>query len=210
MDIDHHVTGGQFGSVRLLDAESASTAELVYDFLHALGVEPDAAMAQNLLCGVLTDTGGFRFPNTRPRTMEVGGALIADGASPTVIYEAVYESQSWAAQKLLGRAMERMEKSPDGKIVWTVVLREDFEALGATDKETDGISTALRAVRGSEIALLLRELPDGSLRVSLRAREPHDVAKVAARFGGGGHRLASGCTLNGPPEEAIQHLLATL
>jgi bifunctional oligoribonuclease and PAP phosphatase NrnA len=206
MDIDHHVTGGQFGDVRLLDAESASTAELVYDFLHALGIEPDAAIAQNLLCGVLTDTGGFRFPNTRPRTMEVGGALIAAGASPTDIYEAVYENQTWAAQKLLGRAMERMEKTPDGKIVWTAVLREDFEALGATDKETDGISTA----RGSEIALLLRELPDGHLRVSLRAREPHDVAKVAAQFGGGGHRLASGCTLSGPPEEAIQRLLATL
>ncbi|MGC4043791.1 MAG: bifunctional oligoribonuclease/PAP phosphatase NrnA [Armatimonas sp.] len=210
MDIDHHVTGGQFGHVRLLDAESASTAELVFDFLHALGVEPDHAMAQNLLCGVLTDTGGFRFPNTRPRTMEIGGALIAAGASPTEIYESVYENQSWAAQKLLGRAIDRMEKSAAGKIVWTVVLQEDFTEFGATDKETEGISTALRAVRGSDIAMLLREQPDGRLRVSLRAREPYDVATVAAKFGGGGHRLASGCTLDGPPQEAIQRLLAAL
>jgi phosphoesterase RecJ-like protein len=210
MDIDHHVTGGQFGQVRLLDAESASTAELVFDLLHALGVELDGAIAQNLLCGVLTDTGGFRFPATKKRTMEVGGALIEAGASPTDIYEAVYENQSWAAQKLLGRAMERMERSADGKVVWTCVLREDFAELNATDKETDGISTALRAVRGSEIALLLRELPAGSLRVSLRAREGHDVSIVAAQFGGGGHRLASGCTLPGPPEDAVKRLLAAI
>lgn len=210
MDIDHHVTGNQFGDVRLLDAESASTAELIFDFLHALGVELDAAMAQNLLCGVLTDTGGFRFPNTRPRTMEIGGALIAAGASPPQIYEAVYENQSWAAQKLLGRAMERMERSAAGKIVWTVVLQEDFAEFGAADKETEGISTALRAVRGSDIAMLLREQPDGRLRVSLRAREPYDVARVAAQFGGGGHRLASGCTLDGPPQEAVQRLLEAL
>lgn len=210
MDIDHHVTGGQFGDVRLLDAESASTAELVYDFLLALGVEPTPEIAQCLLTGTLTDTGGFRFPNTKPRTMAVGGALIAAGASPTEIYERVYESQSWAAQKLLGRALERMERSTDGKIVWTCVLRADFAELGATDKETDGISTSLRAVVGSEIAMLLRELPDGHLRVSLRAREGNDVASVAARFGGGGHRLAAGCTLDGPPEAAIAALLAAL
>ncbi len=210
MDIDHHVTGGQFGDVRLLDAESASTAELVFDFLHALGVEPTPEIAQNLLCGTLTDTGGFRYPSTRPRTMAVGGALIAAGASPTDIYESVYENQSWSAQKVLGRAMERMARTEDGKIVWTVVTRADFAELGATDKETDGISTALRAVGGSEIAILMREMPDGKLRVSLRAREPHDVSKVAALFGGGGHRLASGCTLGGPPDEAIKRLLAVL
>ena len=210
MDIDHHVTGGQFGDVRLLDAASASTAELVFDFLHALGVEITPEIAQNLLCGVLTDTGGFRFPSTTPRTMAVGGALIAAGASPSEVYERVYESQSWAAQKLLGRAMDRMERTADGKIVWTCVLQTDFQELGANDRETDGISTALRVVKGSEVAILLREMPGGALRVSLRAKAPWDVASVAARFGGGGHRLASGCTLPGPPEAAVAALLSAL
>jgi phosphoesterase RecJ-like protein len=210
MDIDHHVTGGQFGQVRLLDATSASTAELVYDLLLALGVELTPEIAQCLLCGVLTDTGSFRFSNTKPRTMAVGGALIAAGASPTVIYEQIYENASFGAQKLLGRAMDRMTRSADGKLVWSWVTQADFAEFDATDKDTDGIATALRAVRGSEVAVFLREMPTGKLRVSLRAKDPWDVAAVAAQFGGGGHRLASGCSLDGPPEAAVQALLAAL
>jgi bifunctional oligoribonuclease and PAP phosphatase NrnA len=210
MDIDHHVTGGQFGQVRLLDAMAASTAELVYDLLLALGVEPTPEIAQCLLCGVLTDTGSFRFANTKPRTMAVGGALIAAGASPTEIYESVYENASFGAQKLLGRAMDRMTRSDDGTLVWSWVTQADFAAFGATDKETDGIATALRAVRGAEVALFLREMPSGKLRVSLRAKEPWDVAAVAAQFGGGGHKLAAGCSLDGSPEVAIVALLAAL
>lgn len=210
MDIDHHVTGGQFGQVRLLDATSASTAELVYDLLLALGVEITPDIAQCLLCGVLTDTGSFRFSNTKPRTMAVGGALIAAGASPTVIYESVYENASFGAQKLLGRAMDRMARSTDGKLVWSWVIQSDFTEFDATDKDTDGIATALRAVRGAEVAMFLRQMPSGKLRVSLRAQEPWDVAAVAASFGGGGHKLASGCSLDGPPEAAIAALLAAL
>ncbi len=210
MDIDHHVTGGQFGQVRLLDATSASTAELVYDLLLALGVEITPEIAQCLLCGVLTDTGSFRFSNTKPRTMAVGGALIAAGASPTVIYESVYENASFGAQKLLGRAMDRMARSTDGKLVWSWVIQSDFTEFDATDKDTDGIATALRAVRGAEVALFLRQMPSGKLRVSLRAQEPWDVAAVAASFGGGGHKLASGCSLDGPPEAAIEALLSAL
>lgn len=210
MDIDHHVTGGQFGQVRLLDAATASTAELVYDLLLALGIELTPEIAQCLLCGVLTDTGSFRFSNTKPRTMAVGGALIALGASPTTIYESVYENASFGAQKLLGRAMDRMTRSADGKLVWSWVTQGDFAEFGATDKDTDGIATALRAVRGAEVALFLREMPSGKLRVSLRAKEPWDVASVAAQFGGGGHKLAAGCSLDGPPEVAIEALLVAL
>lgn len=210
MDIDHHVTGGQFGQVRLLDAATASTAELVYDLLLALGIELTPEIAQCLLCGVLTDTGSFRFSNTKPRTMAVGGALIALGASPTTIYESVYENASFGAQKLLGRAMDRMTRSADGKLVWSWVTQGDFAEFGATDKDTDGIATALRAVRGAEVALFLREMPSGKLRVSLRAKEPWDVASVAAQFGGGGHKLAAGCSLDGPPEAAVEALLAAL
>lgn len=210
MDIDHHVTGGQFGQVRLLDAEAASTAELVYDLLLALGVELTPEIAQCLLCGVLTDTGSFRFSNTKPRTMAVGGALIAQGASPTVIYEQVYENASFGAQKLLGRTMDRMARSDDGTVVWSWVTQADFTELAATDKDTDGVATALRAVRGSEVAIFMREMPTGKLRVSLRAKEPWDVASVAARFEGGGHKLASGCSLDGPPETALAALLAAL
>ena len=103
-----------------------------------------------------------------------------------------------------------MARSTDGKLVWSWVVQSDFTEFDATDKDTDGIATALRAVRGAEVALFLRQMPSGKLRVSLRAQEPWDVAAVAASFGGGGHKLASGCSLDGPPEAAIEALLSAL
>jgi phosphoesterase RecJ-like protein len=142
--------------------------------------------------------------------MALGGALVAAGANPDRIYEQVYERRSWAGQKLLGRALETMERSEDGAVVWTVVRREDFVRFGASDRDTEGIVGGLRVVDGSSVAVVLREMESGKLRASLRARGEWDVSKVAARFGGGGHRLAAGCSLDGPPEAAVAAVLAAL
>jgi len=210
MDIDHHVTAGRFGDIQLLDATVAATAELVFDLLAALGVELGPEIAENLHCGLLTDTGGFRFTNVSPRNMAIGAALVAGGANPDRIYENVYERRSWAGQKLLGRALETMRRSPDGRIVWTVVRRADFEEFGATDRDTEGIVGGLRVVEGSSVAVVFREMESGKLRVSLRARGDWDVSKVAARFGGGGHRLASGCSCDGPADAAVEAVLRAL
>jgi phosphoesterase RecJ-like protein len=210
IDVDHHVTPGAFGDIRLLDGTASATAEIVYDLLFALGVSLTPEMATCLLCGLMTDTGSFRFSNVTPRTLAIGAQLVQCGASPSDIGEAVFENRSWASQKLLGRALETMRQTPDGKIVWAVVRAKDFEQLGGTDAETEGIVSVVRSVRGAHVAALLREMPNGRLRVSLRARPPADVGTVAAQFGGGGHRLASGCSLDGPLEQAETILIAAL
>lgn len=210
MDIDHHVTAGQFGQIRLLDAHAAATGEIVYDLLLALGIEITRPMAENLLCALLTDTGSFRFMNVTPRTMAIAGAMIALGASPNRIAEAVFENKPFAAQKLLGRALDALQRTDDGRIVWSHITQEDFLAFDATDEDTDGIVNTVRAVRGAEVALFFREMASGRLRVSLRAKDPHDVSKVAARFGGGGHRLAAGCSLDGPLAQAEATLVAAV
>lgn len=210
LDIDHHVTSGAFGQIQLLDAHAAATAEIVYDVLLALGVPLTKPIAECLLCGLLTDTGSFRFMNVTPRTMALAGDMIALGASPDTIAESVFENKSWGGQKLLGRALQNMKKTDDGRIVWTHVSQADFAEFGATDADTEGVVSAIRTVRGTDAALFLREMPNGKLRVSLRARDPLDVSLVAARFGGGGHRLASGCTLSGPVEQAEAELVAAV
>lgn len=210
IDIDHHVTAGAFGQIRLLDAKAAATAEIVYDVLLDLGVPLTQPIAECLLCGLLTDTGSFRFNNVTPRTMALGGDMIALGASPNTIAEWAFENKSWGGQKLLGRALDNMKRTPDGKIVWTHVTQADFAEFGATDEDSEGVVSAIRMVRGTDAALFLREMPTGKLRVSLRARDPLDVSVVAARFGGGGHRLASGCTLVGPIEKAEAELVAAV
>ncbi|GAB4456964.1 MAG: bifunctional oligoribonuclease/PAP phosphatase NrnA [Armatimonadaceae bacterium] len=208
MDIDHHVTPGAFGNIRLLDGRAAATGEILYDLLQALeiGLTPD--IAQCLMCALLTDTGSFRYLNVTPRTMAIASELLAAGASPNQIAEEVFENRSFAAQKLLGRALQSLNCSEDGRISWAYVTQQDFTDFAASDSETEGIISAVRAVRGSQVALFLREMSNGKLRVSLRARPPYDVAAVAMRFGGGGHYLAAGCTLEGPLPAALESLVA--
>ena len=210
MDVDHHVTGAPFGQIRLIDGDAAATAEIVFDMLTSLDVEVTIPVAENLLCGILTDTGSFRFRNTTPRTFQIASALTAIGASPNPIAEMVFENRPFAAQKILGRALDAMRATDGGRIVYGALTQADFAATGASDADTDGISSQFGAVRGAVVALFLRETKEGKWRVSLRSREPFDVSAVAAQFGGGGHRLASGCTMTGTLAQAEAALLAAV
>jgi phosphoesterase RecJ-like protein len=207
IDIDHHVTAGQFGDVRLLDSAASATAEIIYDLLVALDAPMTADIATNLLTGVITDTGSFRYRSVTPRTLLIAADLVQAGAVPDVIAERVFDNKPFAAQKILGRALENMRRTEDGRVVWTYVSQADFAVTGATDVLTEGIVSDIRGVRGADMALFLRETPSGRFRVSLRSREPFDVSRIAAAFGGGGHRLAAGCTIDGPLASAEVRLV---
>jgi phosphoesterase RecJ-like protein len=208
MDIDHHVTPGAFGEIRLLDAKAAATGEILFDLLHALSVEITPDIAQCLLCALLTDTGSFRYLNVTPRTLQIASVLVEKGGVPNEIAEAVFENKPFAAQKLLGRALDSLARTDDGRIAWAHITQEDFVSFDATDADTEGIVNAVRSVRGTQVAFFLREMPSGKLRVSLRAQPPYDVASVALQFGGGGHHLAAGCTLEGPIADAEARLVS--
>ena len=202
VDIDHHVTAGAFGDIRVLDAHAASTAEIVYALLQTLDVPITSDIATCLFTGIITDTGSFRFQNVTPNTLRVAAKLLEAGAPPAHISENVFDNRTFAATRLLGLALSALSQTPDGQVVWTHITAQNFRTLGATDQDTEGVVNYVRGVRGAEVGILFREMEGGSIRVSLRARESVNVAEVAARFGGGGHRMASGCTLNVPLGEA--------
>lgn len=208
--IDHHAGNGGFGRVRIVDPHAAATGELVYSLLREMRIRFNKDIADCLLCAIVTDTGSYRFLNVTATTFQVSAALMRYGACPAAISELVFETRSKASLKLLGRALDALEVTPDGRISWSVITARDFAELGATDEDTEGIVTHVRAVRGSEIAVLFRELPEGKVRVSLRSRRDADVSVVAERFGGGGHRSAAGCTLSVPLPEAIRSVLEAL
>lgn len=210
INIDHHAVGTGFGNIRVVDATRASTAELVYDLLTYMNLPITADIAQCLMTGIFTDTGGFRFPATSPSTYRMAAELREAGADANTIATHVYESRSESAQRLLGRALANMGRSPGGDVVWSVVTAADFAQTGTSDADTEGISHGLRCVRGSKVALLLREQATDRFRVSLRSQEGVDVATVANQFGGGGHRLASGCTMSGNSAAVLTQLLAEL
>jgi phosphoesterase RecJ-like protein len=148
--------------------------------------------------------------NVTQRTMTIAGYLIGLGASPNKIAENVFENKSYASQKLLGRALDSLGISPDGRVAWAHVSAGDLAEFSASVEDTEGIVNAIRSVRGIEVAMFLRETPTGQIRASLRARPPMDVSVIATRFGGGGHHLASGCTLDGPMEAAEALLVSAV
>ncbi len=210
VDIDHHVTTGAFGDIRVLDARAASTAEIVYALLLTLQTPITPDLATCLFTGIITDTGSFRFQNVTPNTLQVAAALLEAGAPPAFISEHVFENRTFAATRLLGHALSSLKQTTGGRIVWASIAAADFAEIGATDQDTEGIVSYVRGVRDAEVGILFREMVGGGIRVSLRSRESINVAAVAEKFGGGGHRMASGCTVNLPLAEAEAAVIAAL
>ena len=203
IDIDHHVADGVFGDIRILDVTAAATAELVWPLVVALGKVwgrdlADKAVADCLMTGLITDTGSFRFLNVTPRTFLLAARLQRMGAVPAPIAELVFENKSYAGVKLLGRALDTMQRTQDGRVAWTHVSAQDFADYDAADADTEGIVNHVRSVEGVQVGILFREVPGKKVRISLRARDGADVNRIANVFGGGGHKLAAGCSAEPP------------
>lgn len=208
IDLDHHTGPERYGTVQLIDPTAAATGELVFLLVRELGLPLDREIAACLMIALVTDTGSFRFTNVTPRTLRIAAELMEAGAHPAPVAEQVYGQRSVGATRLFGRALERLDCGPSGRIIWSALSQDDFRETGARPDETDGIINELRAVRGADLAVLLREEADGEVRVSFRAREGIDAASLAEQFGGGGHRAASGATLPGPLSEATRRVIA--
>jgi phosphoesterase RecJ-like protein len=213
IDIDHHVADGPFGDIRIVDDRAAATAELIHSLIRTLGVAVGRDLmtrqiADCLMTGLITDTGSFRFMNVTPHTFYLAARLQRHGALPAAIAELVFENRSFASLKLLGRALASLQTTADGRVAWAVVTAGDFADLAASDAETEGNVNQVRSVRGAHVGVLFREVPGRNVRISLRAREGADVNRIAAVFGGGGHRLAAGCSLEPPVEAAVTAVIA--
>lgn len=207
MKIDHHLAEGDFGDIRVVNSHVAATGELIYSLLKTMRVPFNKAIAENLLCALITDTGSFRFMNVTSHTFRISASLMKFGACPAAISELVFESRSFASIKLLGRALDALSVSENGLVAWSFLRANDFLELDASDEETEGIVNHIRAVRGAQVGVLFREVPGKKIRVSIRSREGFDVNLVAQDFDGGGHRQAAGCSMDPPLDDAVKRLL---
>ena len=207
--IDHHVSGGSLpGGPRLVAPEAAATAELVFDFASALEwpLSPEAARA--LYVGILTDTGAFRFANTTPRVLRVAGALLERGVEPESIYESVYASAPEGRVRLMTEVLQTLVVEGERGLAWVTVPPDALHRHGTTADDLDGIVEYPRSIAGVRLALLFRQLANGRVKVSFRSLGDVDVAELAHRFGGGGHRKAAGASLDGTLAEAQGKILA--
>src|SRR5436190_14765824 len=206
--IDHHVSRGSLpAGPRLVAPEAAATAELVFDLASALEwpLPPEAARA--LYVGLLTDTGAFRFANTSPRALRVAGALLERGADPESIYESVYASAPEGRVRLMTEVLQTLVVEPEAGLAWVTVPPDALHRHGATADDLDGIVEYPRSIAGVRLALLFRQIANGRIKVSFRSMGDVDVADLAHRFGGGGHKRAAGASLEGSIADVQRQVL---
>ena len=182
---------------------------MVYRIAVAADVDITPAMATCLYTAILSDTGSFTYSSTNAETFALAHDLTARGANPSQIARDVYFSNPASKFRLLGTALSNLRS--DGPLAWTWVTNQDMDPAGAEAEDCEGVVNYLISIHGVESAVFLRELPCASqFRLSIRSKGKIDVAQVAESFGGGGHRSASGCTLDGPLGAATDRILAQL
>jgi bifunctional oligoribonuclease and PAP phosphatase NrnA len=208
VNIDHHVSAREFADVNWIDTDACAVAEMVYRLARAAGVTVTAEMAACLYTGVLTDTGSFCYEGTDVHAFEMARELVRCGADPAKLARDVYFSNPLSKMTLLGAALNNLRR--DGRLAWLWVTNADMQRTGAAEEDCEGIVNYAIAIAGVEAAVLLRELPDRRVRLSLRSKGSVDVARIAASFGGGGHLHAGGCTLEGPLSFAMDQILETV
>lgn len=198
VNVDHHVTNTRFGHVNLIVTDASSTAEVVHRFHEAVGEPVDRATATCLLTGLCTDTGNFSNPATSAPALRMGAALLARGAKFRDVLTHIYRNKSVPMLKLWGVALARLSLNRTYGVATTVLTRKDLVDAGiGEDESTEGISNFLNAVLDVPTILVLKEGKDGTVRGSLRTTGERDVAKLAAFFGGGGHKKAAGFAIPG-------------
>jgi len=206
--IDHHPSRGTPWAWHILDEASCATAVMIYDLIRATGFRPDRRTAEAIYTGIATDTGFFRFGSTNPHAHEVAAELLRLGVDPARVYRSVYERNSLAFTRLLGHALSGVRLLAGGTIAVVELDQALIEDLGAQDVDTSEISTSLLALEGVGVTLLFREVPEGRVKVSLRSKGGLDVHLLAAEFGGGGHRNASGIVIQGQLDAVVQEVTA--
>jgi bifunctional oligoribonuclease and PAP phosphatase NrnA len=204
---DHHISQDDLGAEVFRNVQAEATGRLVIEAAHALRVELTAEIAMPLFAALATDTGWYRFASTTGDTFRFGGELVDAGARPDAIYNAIYEQDTLARVQLRGRILARTQTELDGRLVFTSVTREDFRETSAAPADTEDVVNMTLVVRGTEVAVIFVEQPDGAVKVSFRSRGGLDCSRLAESFGGGGHKAAAGATVPGPLNAAEGRVL---
>jgi phosphoesterase RecJ-like protein len=208
--IDHHQTQDDLGALQLINATAEATGRLVYEAILALGGPLSATAAGYLFVALAMDTGWFRHSNATAPTFELAAKLVQAGARPESLYEQLFEQTTLPRLRLTGLVLDRLQTTAGGLIAHTEIRRDDYEQTGAIPQDTEDLVNYTRMLAGVEVGLFFMEQPRGGVKVSFRSRGRVNVARVAEQFGGGGHRLASGATLETSLEDARSRVLGAV
>ncbi len=196
--IDHHQSNTRYGDINWVVESSASTGELVFRFLKYAEWEITPEMANCLFAAISTDTGSFQYRGTTPRTFSIAGELVSCGADVVGVCDEVYQSYPIARIKLLKQVLNNFKLTENNKIAYYWLSPKDFSRSGAEREDSEGLIDHIRAIEPVVVAVQFEEMAPDVIRVSMRSKNPNlDVSEIARLFNGGGHRGASGATIQG-------------
>lgn len=212
VNIDHHRTNNNYGDLAFVEPKASSSGEVTYQIIKKLGWNIQDKNLDTPTClyvAILTDTGGFRFENTKPKVFKVAAELTDMGISPRELYKKCYESKTKAIVLFQNYCISNATFLKNDKIAYSMIYKKDMEKFSVGYDSTDGIAEALRAIISTEVSFVATETDSKACKISMRSKNA-DVSEICSKFGGGGHKFAAGCTIKTNCDEAIKKLLAEI
>lgn len=210
LNIDHHISNTNFGTVNWNSNVLSSTGEMLYNIFRLSGTPLSPAVSEALYVAIVTDTGRFCYRNTRPETLEAAAQLLRNGVDSTVIFHHVYETGTHNRLRLLTRALSTVETAFDDRVSWMTITQDMYEQTNSFSNDTYEFIDLLTSVGRTVAAILFRELDDGQTKISVRTDGSVNAHELCRNFGGGGHRCAAGTIHDGDLDEAVKDVLKVL
>ncbi len=204
VSIDHHISNTMFAEYNHVEGSSSSACEVLCGFLEDSRISKETA--ECLYLGIVHDTGVFKHSNTSRKTMDIAGSLLEKGVSSAQVIDDSFYRKTYMQNQILGRCLLESILLLDGKIIFSYVSQKMMQLYGAVPADLDGIIDQLRVTEGVEVAILVREEGVRNHKISMRSNGKVDVSKICCLFGGGGHKMASGCMMNGSVHDVINNL----
>ena len=190
--IDHHQDPEDFVDELFLGLDCSATAEIIYDFIKKTKiVDLDILLANPIYAAIMTDTGSFRFERTTPALHRLIAELLEKGVDPGEVYDKIYDQSKFSKIKLLGKTLNSLRLTTDNQIGYMILTQNDFNEVNGIESDTDGFVNHSLSIENVRLGILFIELENG-FKVSFRSKGNLPVNKLAAEFGGGGHKNASG------------------
>lgn len=206
LNIDHHISNTAYASINYIK-QTAATGEIIYEILKSLNCPITIPVQIGVYMAIAADTGNFTFPNTSKSSFEICADIVNLGMPISEISDRIFNSRSLAATLLIAVFIERIRLFYDDKVSISYILLDDLKQTGAKLEDCETLIGFGRAVNTVELAIFIREISENNYKISLRSKKDVDVTKIAALFGGGGHKNAAGCTMKGDFEYVMQSVI---
>ena len=207
--IDHHGSNTMYGDFNYVNPVSPACCDILAGIFDYYNINITKDIGTCLLTGIITDTGGFKYPATTAETFEFAAELLRKGVNVSDIYKRTMDTVTRANFELTKRVMDRMEILEDGKVTFTYITKKDEDEVGAKPGDHEGLVNIGRNLIGVEVSVFIRQKEDGidQYKISMRTNGDVNASDICLMFGGGGHPRAAGATIDGTVEEVKEKIM---